>query len=267
MTVMASRSELQNRAPRIPVVLDRESPVPLYHQLYEQLAAAIQDGTLMAGDPFEQEVSIAQRLGLSRLTVRRTMSELVNHGLLVRGRGLGTVVAHRSAPDPGGLTSCYEDLLAAGRTPTTRVLTITYPRIEPRVARLLGMGAKTPLVYVERVRSSDGEPLAVLRNWLPPAASSIRFADLEYQGLYTTLRQIGLDPCVANQTIGARRAASGERDLLNIGRMDPVLTVDRLSHDAVGHPVEYGEHTYRGDRHEVRLTVRSVSASETPTLR
>lgn len=254
---VASRQALQNQAPRVPVVLDRGSPIPLYHQLYEQLAAAIHGGTVSAGDPFEQEVSLAERLGISRLTVRRTMAELVNHGLLVRGRGVGTIVADRNMARRAGLTSLNEDLVKAGHEPSTRLLTMEYPVLDPRVAHLMRLGGKTPLLYLERLRLADGVPLAVLRNWLPPSASSLRFTDLAADGLYASLRRHGIDPQLADQTIGSRRATAAECDQLQIGRFEPVLTLRRLSLDEVGHPVEFGEHTFRGDRYELDLTVHS----------
>ena len=78
---------------QIPVTIDRSSPVPLYHQLYEQLSAAIETGRLKPGDAFENELALADRLQLSRPTVRRAIAELVSRGLLVRRRGVGTTVA------------------------------------------------------------------------------------------------------------------------------------------------------------------------------
>ena len=57
---------------QIPVTIDRSSPVPLYHQLYEQLSAAIETGRLKPGDAFENELALADRLQLSRPTVRRS---------------------------------------------------------------------------------------------------------------------------------------------------------------------------------------------------
>ena len=81
----------------IPVDLriDRSSPIPLYHQLAEQLSAAVMDGRLEPGDPFENEMAMCERLGLSRPTVRRAIQEMVDQGLLVRRRGVGTTVANR----------------------------------------------------------------------------------------------------------------------------------------------------------------------------
>ena len=72
--------------------LDRSGPVPLYYQVSTRLEGAIHDGTIPAGARLENEIAIGQRLGLSRPTVRRAIQELVDKGLLVRRRGIGTQV-------------------------------------------------------------------------------------------------------------------------------------------------------------------------------
>src|SRR5688500_2318890 len=98
----------------VDVRIDRETPVPLYHQLAEQLSAAIARGDLQPGDAFENEVAMADRLGLSRPTVRRAIQELVAQGLLLRRRGLGTRVAGRQIHRRAEPTSLYDDLRRAG---------------------------------------------------------------------------------------------------------------------------------------------------------
>ena len=97
-------------AQQLEVVIDRESPVPLYHQLAEQLTAAVDDGRLQPGDPFENEVALATRLSLSRPTVRRAIQKMVDQGLLVRRRGLGTRVANRKVHRKARLSSLFDDL-------------------------------------------------------------------------------------------------------------------------------------------------------------
>lgn len=158
-------------ATEIDVRIDRSSPVPLYHQLAEQLAAAIDDGALHPGDAFENEVAMGQRLGLSRPTVRRAIAELAARGLLVRRRGVGTTVANRTVHRKAELTSLWDDLTRAGAHPTTTVLSLEVVQDE-RVAAMLDLPADSELLAVVRLRLSDGEPLAVLRNWLPPATST-----------------------------------------------------------------------------------------------
>ena len=81
--------------------IDRASPVPLYHQLAEQLSAAIDTGTLGPGDAFENELALAERLGLSRPTVRRAIGELVTQGLLVLAAGGGNDRRQADGAPPG----------------------------------------------------------------------------------------------------------------------------------------------------------------------
>ena len=199
-------------ARQIPVHIDRSSPVPLHHQLSEQLERAIHEGILRPGDPFEPELALAERLSMSRPTVRRSIEDLVTRGLLVRRRGSGTTVTkgivHRSQQ---ALTSHYADLDAAGLRPTTRVLRLDRALCDPVAADALGLPADRPLVCVERLRLADERPVALLKNWLPPEQADLPLAALESAGLYEILEERGCSPVVAHQSIGSRAA----RRLLN----------------------------------------------------
>ncbi len=240
---------------QIQVVIDRNSPVPLYHQLAEQLAAAIDDGTLKPGDPFENELSITERLDLSRPTVRRAIDELVTRGLLVRRRGVGTTVANEVIHRRNELTSLYEDLEQSGRRPVTEVLQFTTDYVDQRASTTLGLKPDTPLVYLERLRSVEEGPMAVMRNWLPPSFADVEIEQLREAGLYQILRSRGIYPAVAHQSIACRRPLPEERRLLQLDRGDPVLTMSRRAYDASGTPVEFGEHCYRFDRYRFDVTV------------
>ncbi|HON76383.1 MAG TPA: GntR family transcriptional regulator, partial [Dermatophilaceae bacterium] len=136
----------------IPVIIDRSSPVPLYHQLSEQLTAAIADGTLKPGDPFENELALAERLDLSRPTVRRAIAELVTRGLLVRRRGVGTVVASEVIHRRDELTSLYDDMQRRGQKPRTEVIAFDTALVNPTAAAALGLPLDCDLVYLERLR-------------------------------------------------------------------------------------------------------------------
>ncbi len=240
---------------QIPITIDRNSPVPLYHQLAQQLTGAIDDGVLAPGDQFENELALADRLNLSRPTVRRAIAELVQRGLLVRRRGIGTVVASKVIHRRQELTSLLEDLQVSGRRPTTQVLTLVPDLQDARAAETLGLPAETRLVFLERLRSADGQPLALLRNWLPPMFSDLTVEGLTDQGLYELMRERGVSMAVAHQTIGARRPQANERRLLNLGTGDPVLTMSRVAYDANGTAMEFGDHAYRYDRHAFDVTV------------
>lgn len=237
----------------LPVTIDRSSPVPLYHQLAEQLTRAVSDGVLQPGDPFENEVAVAERLQLSRPTVRRAIQELVDQGLLVRRRGLGTTVANRKVHRTFALTSLFDDLEREGRTPTTDVLSFTRERDE-RAAAGLDLQPEAELFSVERVRFADGAPLALMRNWLQPIEDLTR-EELESTGLYAALRKRGIRPVVARQSIGARMPTAAERRHLDITKNRPVLTMTRMAFDADGRAVEFGDHCYRASDYSIDLMV------------
>lgn len=240
----------------IPIVIDRSSPVPLYHQLAEQLIAAINDGTLKPGDPFENELALAERLDLSRPTVRRAIGELVLRGMLVRRRGVGTTVANQVIHRRDELISLYEDLERNGRLPVTEVLAVHTDAVNGPVSEILGLPPDTPLVSLERLRFADGMPLAILRNWLPPASfAEITAENLTKRSLYALLRERGIRPVVAHQSIGARRPLPHERKLLRLVKGDPLLTMTHKAYDAGGAAVEFGDHCYRFDQYAFDITV------------
>lgn len=238
--------------PPLEVHIDRHSPVPLYHQLAEQLTGAITAGRLQPGDAFENEMALTERLGLSRPTVRRAIQELVNQGLLVRRRGLGTRVANRRVHRKAELTSLYDDLRLDGREPRTEVLSFGL-KVDEAAATALDLPTDTEILNFVRLRYAGERPLAVMHNWLPPRLSDITEADLHDHGLYSLLRDRGVRPVVAQQTIGARPPTSSERKHLGLKASQPVLTMTRCAFDAAGNAVEYGDHSYRADDYSIEV--------------
>jgi GntR family transcriptional regulator len=240
---------------RLPVQIDRASPIPLYHQLAEQLSALIEGGTLKPGDLFENELSLAQRLGLSRPTVRQAIGQLLTQGLFVRRRGIGTTVAKGMVHRRAELTSLYEDLAREGRQPHTDVLCLVTDALDDRATAALGLSTNTPLVAMVRIRYAGDTPLAVLRNWLPPQYADITPEQLSSNGLYALLRARGVRPKVARQTIGAHNAGREDRRLLHLTKAEPLLTMTRSAYDGKGDAVEFGDHCYRAEHYALDMTV------------
>src|SRR5881227_2041410 len=104
-----------------PVEVDRSSPVPLYFQVATRLQQLIEAGEIPIGTRIENEIDLAERLGVSRPTTRRAIQYLVERGMLVRRRGVGTQVVHPKVRRPVELSSLYDDLNAAGRIPRTEI--------------------------------------------------------------------------------------------------------------------------------------------------
>ncbi|MET9776594.1 GntR family transcriptional regulator [Streptomyces sp. NPDC006367] len=239
--------------------VDRSSPVPLYFQLSQQLEAAIERGALTPGSLLGNEIELAARLGLSRPTVRQAIQSLVDKGLLVRRRGIGTQVVHSQVKRPLELSSLYDDLEAAGQRPTTKLLVDTVVPATAEVAAALGVTEGEDVHRVERLRLAHGEPMAYLCNFLPPGLLDLDTAQLEATGLYRLMRAAGITLHSARQSIGARAATAAEAERLGEKEGAPLLTMRRVTFDDTGRAVELGTHTYRPSRYsfEFQLLVRS----------
>ncbi|OPX13541.1 GntR family transcriptional regulator, partial [Gordonia sp. i37] len=107
---------------QLQIDLDRSTPVPLYHQLARAIEAAIIGGELAPGDRLENELDLAKRLKLSRPTIRQAIQELVDKGVVVRKRGVGTQVVQSPVNRSVELTSLFDDLSTAGMHPETQLL-------------------------------------------------------------------------------------------------------------------------------------------------
>jgi DNA-binding GntR family transcriptional regulator len=238
--------------------VDRSSPVPLYFQLSQQLEAAIEHGTLTPGSLLGNEIELAARLGLSRPTVRQAIQSLVDKGLLVRRRGVGTQVVHSQVKRPLELSSLYDDLEAAGQRPATEVLANTLEPAPAEVAATLGIAEGTQVHRIERLRLTHGEPMAHLCNYLPTGLFDLDSGQLEATGLYRMMRAAGITLHSARQSIGARAATAAEGERLDEPAGAPLLTMQRTTFDDTGRAVEYGTHTYRPSRYsfEFQLLVR-----------
>ncbi|MFE9169773.1 GntR family transcriptional regulator [Streptomyces kebangsaanensis] len=238
--------------------LDRSSPVPLYYQFAQQLEAAIERGILAPGDLLGNEIDLSVRLGLSRPTVRQAIQSLVDKGLLVRRRGVGTQVVHSKVRRPLELSSLYDDLETAGQGPTTRVLRNERVPATAEVASALGLAEGGEVTVLERLRFTHGQPVAYMCNHLPATLLEADTARLESTGLYRMMRSAGITLHSARQTIGARGATAEEAARLDEKEGAALLTMQRTAYDDTGRAVEYARHVYRASRYafDFQLLVR-----------
>lgn len=235
--------------------VDRSGPVPLYYQLAKRLQDAIESGQLPAGTRIENEVDLADQLNISRPTIRRAIRELVDKGLLVRRRGVGTQVVHGRMKRNMDFTSLYDALSQSNRAPSTKVLLHEVIPASAEVIETLALPANAEVLHIVRLRSTEGTPFALLENFLPAQFGDIGSEQLERHGLYQLLRSRGVTMAVAHQTIGARRATAQEARLFGQKVGSPVLTMSRTFFDQSGRPFELGVHSYRPDLYSFEMTM------------
>lgn len=236
-------------APGGVIPVDRASPVPLYFQVAQYLEEAIESGLMPPGSWLGNEGQMAAELRLSRPTVRRAVQYLVDRGLVVRQRGIGTKVVQTQVKRPIELSSLYDDLNRTGRRPATTVLANTVEPAAAQVAHVLNLPVGAPVIALDRLRYAGGEPIARLRNYLPGTVAGLTTQALEETGLYLLIRSVGIRLHAAVQTIGARTADADEAQLLHESVGAPLLTMQRITYDEHGNAVEWGRHVYRASRY------------------
>jgi len=242
------------------VTLDRTSPVPLYFQVAQAVQAAIEAGTLPPGSRLDNEIQLADELGLSRPTMRKAMEYLVDKGLIIRRRGIGTTIVQPKVRRPLQLSSLYDDLRTGGQQPTTTVLSLEVVPAPPEVAAALGLEPGTEVHEVVRLRCAGGRPIARMTNYLPTTLPGLGVGQLTAQaleatGLYRVLRSAGVHLHAADQTISARKATAEESRLLEEPRGAALLTMQRVAYDDHGHVVEFGSHVYAASRYSFSLSM------------
>jgi len=238
------------------VTIDRSSPVPLYFQLAQHLEAEIRSGSLPVGTRLENEVALARELGLSRPTVRAAFGYLAERGMVARKRGYGTVVTREKLNRDVQLTSLHDDLIRAGQKPATKVLRNEVAVASESVAAALELPEGSLVICLERIRFADGEPIALMHNFLPAALVRLNDEALETHGLYEILRAAGIALTSATQRMSAKNALAAEARLLDEPRGAALLTMERTVLDDRDRPVEFGQHVYRASRYSLRTSLR-----------
>ncbi|MGI8664609.1 MAG: GntR family transcriptional regulator [Jatrophihabitans sp.] len=237
------------------ISLDRSSPIPLYFQVARQLEQAISSGRLTPGMRLDNELKLAGQLGVSRPTMRRAMQHLVDKGLVVRRRGIGTRIVSPQVRRSLELTSLHDDLARAGQRPVTEVLGLNELAASAEVGAALSLAEGTPVLRLVRLRSAMEQPIAKLTNYLPAGLIELRTADLVDRGLYELIRAAGVQLHSATQAIGARPATAAEARLLGESRPAAVLTMQRTAFDDHGDAVEYGSHIYAASRYSFQMSL------------
>ena len=226
-------------------------PVPLHHQVYLDLRAALDNGEWRPGDLLPPERQLAGRYGCSLITVRRALSELTREGRIQRTRGRGTTVLQpRIERDFGGTLSFTEEMQDRGLDPETRLIGARPESAGEVVAAALGILPGSPTLYVERLRVAGGEPLLLEQVHLPAERfPGLLASDLEHGSLYDLLTaRYGTRIARAREALEPVLLRAREARLLGQRPRAPALLIEGITFGADGAPVEFARSYVRGDR-------------------
>lgn len=236
----------------LPGKIDKDSPIPYYHQLKELLRHRIQAGVWPPGSQLPTEAEICRMFGVSRTTVRQALSELLHEGLIRRERGRGTFVNKPKIRERlvERLTGFYQDMVAQGLKPQTQVLKKGIVPAPGWLAEVLETKPGASLIHIQRLRMVNDEPILLVDTYIPrDLAPTLLEQDLENQSLYALLEnRFGLRLARGRRYIEAVAATAKEAQLLKVRRGAPLLFLRSVTYLRDGRPLEYFEAKHRGDR-------------------
>lgn len=227
--------------------VDRRSPVPLWSQVLEDLRTRMSAGEF--DERFPTDVELVAEYGVSRHTARDAVRRLADEGLVDRERGRGSFVRSNGIEQPlGALYSLFQSIEGQGHEQRSTVLTLE-ERTDAEAAAALEVSPSEPLVFLERVRLLDDEPIAVDCSWLPASfAAPLLQVDFRRTALYSELRQrCGASPSHGWERIVPKLPTDAQRGLLGVDPDVAVFAIERLACDDE-RPLEWRHSVVRGDR-------------------
>ncbi len=227
---------------------DRTERALAYMNLRQAIRHLIERGGLRIGQPLPSERELADRLGLSRVTVRKALAGLVEEGQLTQRRGAGTFVAGRIVKSTSRLTSFSDDLRARGLNPRSEFFERSAGEVTPEEAMALNLSPGAAVVRLHRLRFAGEEPLAIERSAIP--RSLLADPELVTHSLYETFDRLGCRPVRALQHLRAVAFDKEQARLLGVAPGSPGLRIERRAFLADGRVVEFTISHYRGDAYD-----------------
>lgn len=236
-----------------PVPIDRE--VAKHERVRDRLVEVI--ATMQPGDRLPPERKLATQFGVSRMTLRQAILGLATSGYVSRVQGAGTFVDSPTISKSSELTGFSEDMAMRGLVASSRLLSIEQVAAGAQVGQDLMLSPAEMIYHLERVRMADRIPMCLETIDLPatlvPGLDKEDLAGSLYQILFS---RYGIRLKEADQVISPTVVDQVQADLLHVPVHSPALVVRRLGYDAKRRPIERATSIYRGDRYDIRTTIR-----------
>ncbi|MBP3037904.1 GntR family transcriptional regulator [Bacillaceae bacterium Marseille-Q3522] len=239
-------------------MINKQSPVPIYYQLEEEIKEQIENGTLQEGDTIPSEREYAERYQISRMTVRQALTNLVNDGYLFREKGRGTFVRQQKvAQRLQGLKGFTEDMKERGLVPSSKLLSFQIQSGAPHICHQLKLAEASSVYEIKRVRLANKEPIALETTYIPVTLLKQMTTESITASIYEYAEeQLSLSIFEAEQQIEAATADKKEAAALQIKEGSPILLIYRKTFLENGVPFEFAKCAYRGDRYKFVHTLR-----------
>lgn len=236
-------------------MLDRNNPKPLYQQLRDILIDAIDSGKWGPNEKIPSENELSTTYGLSRMTVRSVLTDLVKEGLLYRVQGIGTFVAEKIETLSPSYIGIREQLEKMGYEVETKIIECSMEKCTDTVAKRLNIMSGEPVFKIKRVRYIKGGPISIHISYVNPDYSEkLTKEALEQEQLCVLLNQVyGLKRKRVSETLESVQASNEEAELLEVEKGYPLLLLKDVLYSESEEPYEFTKVVFRGDKIKIRL--------------
>lgn len=238
-----------------------KTSIPLYQQLKNRILRDIESEKWHVGDKIPSESDFSEEMGVSRITVRQAIRDLVSLGYLVRRQGKGTFIADRSQSFAvSRLHGFAEELRSRGDTVGVELKSVNQTTCPRTVAEFLNVHSSTQVIQVRRLATVDGIPVFRETSYLLPPPQVDTHSLLQtreaYNHVYGFFEQHGIKISFGRQEIYAVKAVYEDVTELRVKSDEPILMIRRVTSDETGTPVEFSEVRYASSRYhfDVKLS-------------
>lgn len=236
--------------------INHQSKIPLHTQVEELIRKLIEAPEFKNGNFLPKEVELANRLGVSRNTIRQATNKLEYEGLLIRKKGVGTKVAQQTLST--GLDHWYsftEEMLQQGVKVENIELKAEKVKAEEKVARFFNIPLHRNVVKLSRLRGARGEPFVYFESYFHPRIGITDKEDFAHP-LYRLLEEkFGVVVVRSNEHISARLAGLMAKKL-TVDPQSAILLRERFVYDPGDRPIEYNIGYYRADKFTYSIDIK-----------
>jgi len=247
-----------NQDSPVEIEIDRNSPLPLYFQVKQMILKRIEEENAQPGSSLPGEKDFEEQYGVSRITIRRALQELVDEGYIVRQPGKGSFVRQAKLQDRSAVLGGFAyDLRAQGYEVESEILEYSVQPAATHIAEKLGIGIGKDLLYFKRLVIADGEPIAVTNAHFN-VDSHVAFSrkELSMDSIFPLFeRKYGIVLRRAQKSIEVTLTLKDEADLLGVAPNSPAMLTELLVFNEQEETVGFVKTLYRGDRYKYFIMV------------
>ncbi|MFP7298617.1 UTRA domain-containing protein [Neobacillus niacini] len=224
---------------------ERKSLKPLYVQLVEEIKKNINSGKHSVGSKLPTENELCEIYGVSRITIRRAITELEEQGVVLKQHGIGTFVLnqHKIKRDLVSVNGFSEFLVQSGKQPATKILSKQVTEANEIYADILKVNIGDPILKIRRLHLVDNDPIHLESSYY----SLLKFPDLdkfleESSSIYSILKnRYGVQAVKNTKTLNVIQPSIEQANLLNCTQDNTIYRVEKIAYDSLGEPIHYAK--------------------------